>query len=402
MRRRTFLARTATALATLGIALGVPATAGAANADATPLLRPSHAFAHGYMEYSATAGQAIVDPVTVSNAGPGPATFLVFAADGLTSQVGGVVYADMQHPFPDGPSGNGEYGAGLWITLSASSVQLGDGQASTLNLSVRVPAGTAPGDYVGSVSAENPAPARSGGQFGFNVTTRTTIAVVVHVAGAVRIEGVNVGTPYLTVENRTRQILNIPLQYFGDVLVKPFINVRVFDARGRVLLQIDRQMDTFVPHTTLVYPIPLDTLVLQPGSYSVVVDFGPSGHEQHFQRTLTVAPSQARVPQPSQRGHAAAGLTPLLWLLGLIPLVALLLLAVLLARRRRTCAHCGRPSNATRVPVSSVSEVRSCPRCQNALARRGTLVRLCPDCTAGHRGWQKSAVPPRAREAVRR
>ncbi|HEX6540012.1 MAG TPA: DUF916 domain-containing protein [Candidatus Dormibacteraeota bacterium] len=402
MAERARFLKATTALAAAALALAVPATAGAANPSASALMRTSHPFAHGYMEYDAAPGQTITDSVTVVNAGPGAATFNIFAADGLTSQATGVVYADQQHPFPDGPSGNGEYGAGTWITLSQSAVQLAAGQGTTVGVAVTVPSTASPGDWVGSVSAENPVASRSGGQFGLSVTTRTTIAVVVHVAGAAKIEGVTVGTPYITVENRTRQVLNIPLQYFGDVLVKPFVDVRVLDSRGRALLQIDRQMDTFVPHTTLVYPIPLDALVLQPGNYSVVIDFGPSGHEQHFQRTLTVAPSQAQVPQPSQRGHAASGINPLLWLLAPVPLVALLLLALLFARHRRTCAHCGRPSNAKRVHVSSVSEVRSCPRCQTALSRRRTLVRLCPDCIAGHRGWSKSATPAPVREAVRR
>lgn len=369
---------------------GVPVAAGPQNGTPTPLLSTSHTFPHGYMEYSAAPGQRLQDTVSLKNPGPGAATFAVFAADGLTSQVTGVVYADPRQPFPDGPGGNGEYGAGRWITLSASSVPLAEGQTATVAVTVQVPQSTTPGDYVGSVSAENPTPARNGGQFGFNVTTRTTIAVVVHVAGAVKTQGVNVGKPYVTIENKTRQVLNIPLQYFGDVLVKPYVDLRVVDAHNRVLLRINRQLDTFVPHTTIVFPVPLDTLVLDPGNYTLVIDFGPPGAEQHFQLPFTVTAPQAAVPPPSQRGHASTGLSPLLWLLGLVPLLGLLLLFLLLRRRRRECAHCGRRWAGPRVPVTQVPDVRSCMRCHDALMRHGTAVRLCPDCLAGHRGWSKS------------
>src|SRR5579859_767127 len=100
------------------IAVTVPLPARAADSDAVPILRTSHVFPHGYMEYDASAGQTINDTVTVVNGGQVAGSFNLFPADGLTSQVTGVVYADAGNPFPDGPSGNGEYGAGKWITVS--------------------------------------------------------------------------------------------------------------------------------------------------------------------------------------------------------------------------------------------------------------------------------------------
>ena len=380
-------------------ALTVPTPARASGSDAAPVLRTSHAFPHGYIEYQASAGQTITDTFTVVNGGQVAGSFNLFAADGLTSQVTGVVYADQASPFPDGASGNGEYGAGTWITLSAPSVQLAPGASSVVGMTVMVPATAAPGDWVGSVSVENPVPSRSGGQFGFNVTTRVTIAVVVHVAGVVNLQAVNIGTPFITVENRTRQILNVPLQYMGDVLVKPFVNLRLLDAHQRVLFQIDRQLDTFVPHTTLIYPIPLDSVVIGPGTYQVVIDFGPTGAEQHFVRNFAVTPPQANVRPPTQRAHAPAGLSPLVWLIALLPLLALMLLLLLLLRRHRRCAHCGRRWNGRFVSVAEIEEVRSCLRCEGSLTRFGTRVRLCPDCFAGHRGWDRNAASVRVHAA---
>jgi hypothetical protein len=373
-------------------------TARADNPDGAPLLHTPHTFPHGYMEYDAAAGQTITDTLTLQNTGSSPATFVVFAADGLTSQATGVVYGDEAHPFPDGPSGNGEYGAGRWISLSQSSASLAPGESTTINVTIAVPPAATPGDWVGAVSAENPVPTRAGGQFGLSVTTRTTIAAVLHVAGPAKIEGVNVGSPFVTVENKTRQILNIPLQYFGDVLVKPYVNIRLDDARGRTLLQINRQLDTFVPHTTLIFPVPLDSLLLDPGNYHVPIDFGPQGHEQHFDRSFSVTGPQAQLPRRAHTG----GLGQLLWLVGLVPLLLGLLAVLFVLRRRRTCAHCGRPYAGKRMSVAAVPEVRSCARCQTALARRGTRVRLCADCVAGHRGWRRQAAPMVVPEVAKR
>ena len=387
-------------LATL-IAVALPLPARAADTDAVPILRTSHPFPHGYMEYQATAGQTISDAFTVINGGQVAGSFNLFAADGLTSQVTGVVYANPGNPFPDGPSGNGEYGAGTWIALSQPSVQLTPGARAVIGVTVTVPATAASGDWVGSVSAENPVPTRSSGQFGLNVTTRVTIAVVVHVAGPVKLDAVNLGTPFVTVENHTRQILNIPLQYMGDVLVKPYVNLQLLDVHKRVLFKIDRQLDTFVPHTTLIYPVPLDSVVIGPGNYQVVIDFGPTGAEQHFVRNFTVTPPQANVPAPSQRGRVPQALNPLVWLIGLLPLLALIFLALLVFRRRRRCAHCGRPWAGRRVAVAEIAEVRSCVRCKGSLVRRGTQVRLCPDCFAGHRGWSRTAAREKVHAARR-
>lgn len=396
--RRILLRGSAAGLAMGWLMLNLPLPAAAQTPPGTPLLRTSHRFPHGYMEYTVDAGKSVQDTVTIEDAGPGAATFALFAADGLTSVVSGIVYADRDHPLRDGPSGNGEYGAGSWITLSTSSVQLAQDQKVTVNLSVAVPAQAGPGDYVGAVSAENPTPSRGAGQFGLNVTTRTTIAVVVHVPGPVVTAAVSIGTPFVTVENKTRQILNVPLVYRGDVLVKPYVDLRVLDGGGRELLHIARQLDTFVPHTEIDFPFPLDQSVLPPGQYRLVANFGPQGSEQSFDLPFGVTVAEAQVPPPSQRGPHVSGTGTILdlprWLLPLL-IVPIALIPVPLwlmwrAWRRRSCAHCGRTWRGRPVAVSAAGNVATCARCRSGLMRGGTRVRLCPECIAGHRGWQRT------------
>ena len=398
--RRTPLRGGAAIVAMGWLVLSLPLAAHADSPAGTPLLRTSHRFPNGYMEYSVDPGKRVDDTVTVENAGTAPAGFVLFAADGLTSVVSGVVYGDRDHPLRDGPTGNGEYGAGSWIALSSAAVQLAPGEKTTVALSVSVPAQTAPGDYVGAVSAENPVPSRGTGQFGLNVTTRTTIAVVVHVPGPVATGGVTMDTPYVTVENKTRQILNVPLSYRGDVLVKPLIDLRVLDASGNTLLRVNRRLDTFVPHSTIIFPIPFDQVVVQPGQYHVVSDFGPEGAEQHFDLQFGVTAPEAQVPAPADRGpRTAVQTSPSArlpsWLLpavlgGSVALIALGVILFLRARGRRLCAHCGRAFQGRTVAVESAGNAGTCARCRSSLSRRGTRVRLCAECFAGHRGWQRT------------
>ena len=388
---RLSIARTAVSLilASVVAAVGAETALAAAAPQPVAVLRTSHRFPHGYMEYTAAPGQTLRDTVTVEDVGTGPGDFPLFAADGLTSPLTGVVYASRQAPFPDGPSGNGEYGAGQWISLQATAVHLMPGQNVSVGFSVTVPPGTAPGDHVGALSVEAPPSTQSSGELGLRVSTLSTVAVVIHVPGAVRTAGVAIGSPYVTVENRTRQILNIPLTYSGDVLVQPFIDLKVLDARGRTILSMDRRFDTFVPHSTIIFPYPIDTLVLSPGSYRLVADFGPAGAEQHFERVFRVGAAQAQVPPPSQRGKppvVAAGAVDAVSPSVLAAMLALMLALAtpLLLRYRRRCAHCGRHGLHGFRTIAEAMDVWSCQTCRSALRARRGAISLCAGCMRRH------------------
>lgn len=388
MAHRSAARTAAIAMATMLLALLGSATHGfaAASPAPAPALHLPHPFPRGYFEYTATPGAVIADTVMVTNVGKAAGVFLLYASDGATSPATGVVYAPHQNPFPDGPGGNGEYGAGAWIRLSASSTRLVAGASTKLPFSLTVPPGTHPGDWVGSVSAENTVGTRPGGSgVGLNVVDRTTIAVVIHVPGPVDTTSVVVGTPYITT-GAGGQILNIPLEYNGDVLLKPVMHFTITDAGGHLLARFDGQYDTFMPHTTLLYGYPLGATVLGPGSYGFTGTFGNSSDPQSFARQFTV--SQAQVPTPPP-DHAAGNASPATsstpaWLIPAVilapVLVVLLLLLLLLARRR--CAHC-RHRRLRLIKVTDHDEIAGCAPCR-ALAKERRNVRLCPDCFRDH------------------
>lgn len=367
---------------------------GAANGAGAPAVRPVPNFPHGYIEYSLAPSAQAADSIRIGDDGDTTGTFNVVAVDGFTSNLSGVVYGDATSALHDGPTGNGEYGAGRWITLAQSKITLQPGQQTTLGYTVQVPAGTHPGDYVGGISAENPVPTAappSGQGVGLNITQRSVIAVVVHVPGQLTPPNFKVGTPSIAVENQRRQVITFPLTYGGDTLIKPHLTFNIVGSDGKVLLHFDQQLDTFVPHTTIRYPFPIDKTILQPGTYHVTGTFGSGGPADALINTsITVTAAAAKVPPPDQRSgpppqaavtQVPGWVRPLLFTIGGLLLVVLALPVVLWWRRR--CSHCGRHVLRGLILVEDFHEIADCAPCrQRALERE--QVRLCQSCYRSH------------------
>ena len=368
------------AAAVLGLCVCTTVSAASTPAPA-PALHLPHPFPRGYFEYTANPGDVINETVVVTNVGTARGTLLVYASDGVTSPATGVVYAPRQQPFPDGPGGNGEYGAGAWVKVASSSVALDPGKDVSLPFTVTVPAPTHPGDWVGAVSAENTVGSSVGaGAVGLNVTDRTTIAVVVHVPGQVDTTSVRIGQPYVTVQPQ-RQLLNIPLEYDGDVLLKPVMHFRITDQAAHVLASFDGQYDTFMPHTTFTYAYLLVSRQLGPGDYQFEGTFGASRSPHPFSYRFRVGQAQVPAPKPSSGGGTLVAPWWLFPAVVLAPaLLALLLVLLLLARKR--CTHCHRWRRRL-LTVVDTADVAGCAEC-GVLAAHRRRVRLCRDCYRDH------------------
>ncbi|MEA2672455.1 MAG: hypothetical protein QOG45_2675 [Chloroflexota bacterium] len=320
-------------------------TAQAASSGA-PGLRAVHPNPQGFFEYSLSpGGEHVVDTAVISNQGTTAGDLLVYGADGYTSHVSGIVYGEREEPLrPAGAEGAGN-GAGSWITPSVSRLHLAAGSSVTISFTTAVPAGTAPGEYVGSLVAENPTPADVNGG-GLRVTQRSVVAVMVHVPGPVH-SGWTIGEPTVSVENGSRQVITVPLASTGDLIGKPSLKGTLVTCTGSVVMErLDRKLDTFLPHSQINYPITIDDRVLPAGCYRLVLDFGEPGTTVHADRQLTIRAAQAVVPKfvspnatsrPTVVMAPSAGPSPLV--IGLIGGVGTLLLgnllALLLLRRRR-------------------------------------------------------------------
>lgn len=256
---------TITAAVTLAPLAAVGQTAATTGEPPTPQLAAVSPGPHGYFEYQASPGQTVGGSVRVVNPGPGPATFDVYPVDGMTSPATGVVYS---------ARGQKLAAAGSWMKVSPGTVTLAPGASQVVHFSVTVPPSPFPGNHVAGVAAENPAGAASqqgsagGAGVALKVNTRVVVAVVVTVPGLSGV-AMALGRPAIGEQNGTSQFLSIPMDDTGELLFKPRLMAAVTSCTGAQEATIDRQLDTFVPRTSIDYRWSLAPKVLPSGCYRV-------------------------------------------------------------------------------------------------------------------------------------
>ncbi|HET6874857.1 MAG TPA: DUF916 domain-containing protein [Acidimicrobiales bacterium] len=332
---------------TLIPARAVAQTAGNASLP-TPGLATGTPTQHGYFEYRAAPGEKITGSVRVTNPGPGSATFSLYPVDGLTSSATGVVYS---------ARGSTLSSTGTWITLTRTTVSLAAGSSAVVPFLVTVPASPYSGDHVGGIAAENPTAAAaaeqgqgSGSGVALKVQTRVILAVVVTVPGPAT-AALQVGHPSIAEQNGTQQVVDIPMNDTGELLFKPHLVASVSDCQGAPVAHADRQLDTFVPRTSIVYQWSLAPTILKAGCYNVtatVLNGQTPVSSQTDQVNVTSAVASVKPAGPGARppsGPAAAGtktksISPLLGLVGgaafalLLLVIAALIFFLIWSRRR--------------------------------------------------------------------
>ena len=280
------------------VALIVPASlagerAMAATAPQPPGLQAVDPGANGYFEANLSPGDTANFSVVISNLGATTETYRVYPADGTTAPVTGVAYSDAaaRPAF-----------AGSWITIAVPKVTLPPGGSQRVTFRVVVPAGAIPGDHVAAIASDSPSASEaigkpsSGGasNVSLSVTSRVVIAVVIHIPGQTHV-ALQIGQPSFAIQNGGRQALLIPLNDTGDLLFKPHIIGTLTPCQSSApAIQIDRQLDTFVPHTAIEYAYQIAFTHLPQGCYTLDLhtDY-PSGPLGSFHGNLQLGPVAA-------------------------------------------------------------------------------------------------------------
>ncbi len=129
----------------------------------------SHGVSRPYFELQVLPGQSVSDSVVVSDQGRSPETLLISPALGVTASNSGTAFQGAFEPCS---------GVSCWITGLPSSVNLAPGQSLTLPFSVRVPAGTAPSQYLAGITAK---PAETPGATVIGGNNKTSVnAIIIH------------------------------------------------------------------------------------------------------------------------------------------------------------------------------------------------------------------------------
>jgi len=321
----------------------------------------------GYFVYPGKPGTVFHGAVAVTNTGDQPGDVKIFAVDATTGSTTGAVYLTDAAPT----------GAGTWITLDHAGSTLAPGKRTIVKFAVNVPAGAAAGQYVGGIVAETVSETQSPkSKQKANVQIRVRNLSIVAVQ--VNVPGPDVATFSITSAtvggSKGHQQVLVHVANTGNVISKPTGNVTISNSSGVSIADIPFQMDTFLPHTAIDYPINLKT-ALPAGDYtaSVALDFpsnGSSGGTTGTKATGTTlkasfAPqfsvskeSIQQVFKSSKPTSTTPGLLVassssstgklVIYGLGGLIVVLLLLVIVLLARRGR---RGGKSASATHAPM---------------------------------------------------
>lgn len=206
-------------------------------------IRPAAESAGAYFAYTLEPGAKKTDSALVTNSGGAALTLQVYSADAITASGGGTAF---------GAFGERRTGVGAWVSTPQAQLNLAAGATVAVPVTIAVPLGMAPGEYVAGIVVEAPPRAgAAGGTVNTIVTERAGVAIVVRVPGTA-VEKLAVGSFCFNQETGSRYF-EIPVRNVGAV---------VSTANGTFRLETEKGVHVFERVVELGSVIPtLDTVV---------------------------------------------------------------------------------------------------------------------------------------------
>lgn len=372
--------RLSVVIATLlsGVAAVSAGSAPAATGEASFALKPvtydpALAVTKSYFVLEARPGAVIADRIRVVNTGGRTGTAYLYPVDATTGQTSGAVYLSRQSPRHD---------VGGWIRLARNRVTLAPGANTIVRFTIHLPRVLRGGDHLGGIVAENSAVTKSSGHGALQIRIKhlTIDAVELQLPG--RIVGTADVTGVKAGGEHGYQYVYLHLLNGGTIMIKPAGSLLIDDAGGRHVAQRSLQLDTFLPGTSIDYPVLLPHQALSPGRYTATVNLHSSRNRVLGYRKVEAAPfdvtrtfsfsvssseqtkvysgTPALTPPASAQPHSGTKRDPAtLALIAVVAVLGLGALIWLLFRRRaraRTRSVAGDPqvAAAAAVPVAPV------------------------------------------------
>jgi hypothetical protein len=175
---------------------------------------------------------------------------------------GSGVYGGISYNLPQQPRKH----VGAWLRLSNKVFRLPPGKARVVGVAVTIPAGTAPGQYVGGLTAFVPAATRGS----IIVQLRRVVAVVVTVTGGPAFGRFTIGS--VRPKHRPDAYYVVThIHNSGTILLKGRGHIWVWqNGRKSPVISARLKLDTTVPQTTVNYPVYWSKRP-QPGIYAYKV-----------------------------------------------------------------------------------------------------------------------------------
>lgn len=298
----------------------------------------------GYFVFPASAGTTQHGVVIVSNTGKGTGTVDLTVAEASTGSTTGTIYL----------TSNKANGSAAWVKLGKTELTLQPQSAERIPFTVVVPAGAAPGQYVAGIVAADksqPSAGKSSGKTSVQIKIRNLaiMAVQVNVPGPV-VHRFTIGKVTAGGSRGFQQVL-FGIANQGNVLEHPKGSVTIRNDAGAVVETLPYQMDTFLPHTSINYPVTLKK-ALPAGNYTAAVTIAYGGGKttiakpafevtkENVQQVFTSSSPTQAPPTSASGSTGKKSSNNVLWIVIAAAVVLLVIAAALflLFRRRRTPA----------------------------------------------------------------
>ncbi|GGG69013.1 hypothetical protein GCM10011374_36810 [Kocuria dechangensis] len=310
-------------------ATGAAATAAEAEQPVNLSLRPVD-HPGSYFDLTMEPGESRELTVALGNNGSAPMEVSTYPADAYTIINGG---------FGAKESGTEPTGTTTWVDYDAGELSLPAGQASERTVTVTVPQGTEPGQYITSLVLENAEPVAGSGDVALNQIVRQALPVTVEVPGPLdpAFEFGEAGHH----ETAGRSVVDVGITNTGNAHVEPAGDLTIRDDSGKTVSEAELTMSNFFASTDTTVETTLDG-TLEPGDYTL--DVSMTDPDTGASATATELPFTVEEPDEDTSTSAQQGGLPginqdsgtgiLLYVLGGIVLVLLGIVAYLIRRHR--------------------------------------------------------------------
>ncbi len=227
-----------------------------------------------YFIFNSNPSMHVSSRVHVVNTGTARGTVNIYAVDATTSTNGGITY--LEHTAQ-------RHDVGIWVTLSKLRLTLDAGKSQDVSFMLTVPRNATSGQHVGgivaeSISLQNSVSRGRKGSINVKLTLKNlyVVPLVVNIPGPIKEELLTSGVQFDSADPFQRVL--IKLSNVGNVMISPKGSAIITDSRGRSVQSTQLNMSTFLPHTSIQYPLNILKKALHTGNYKVkiVLTYGKS------------------------------------------------------------------------------------------------------------------------------
>jgi len=268
MNRRTWLRAVASVGLMLVLAIGTPALGQSpSEATATPAgdapvfgVAPDGEADLAPFRLDIAAGGTADTTLVVTNEGGAPIELRSYAADVETAINGGYALVPEGARVPE---------EAAWLTVPTDTFIVDPDKTVSLAITVSVPGGTPPGEYMAALATETTASSALEGTAAFRQIMRKVNAVVISVPGPIE-AGFTVSAPAIELADGST-VITATIENTGNARVRPAGVIIIADDAGGTVLEIPVALNSvYAWHATLLQISVSEPLL--PGDYLITID----------------------------------------------------------------------------------------------------------------------------------